>query len=343
MKYYIGTGFENKMYTLREYIQFENAHGGISTSDRYVKNLSTNYEQAYTKAVEYADAQNIVLEATKDIYTDCLDPIIRRTPEHLAQLKLEKEAKVEDFLNANPVLADAWNTLCDDQETKKIVGWLFFDMEKQLYEKGELSVKQIDLCYDLLEKGIERLEEKKRQAQITAQAQPVPVTEERIKFTGEVLNVRGDYLRLDNGLEVTVEKCLFLDDRGFKLWGSKLAEKGDRISFDATVSVSKDDEKFGFFKRASKVLEEGQDERDIKNYMFDFFDWGKAKYNGKALKKVYRILMSERQKNSEWFMDNQSGWRDFNGYRSLLDLDDKSLDTIAKKIEDKLGLDYLNS
>lgn len=184
------------------------------------------------------------------------------------------------------------------------------------------------------QKELDQIERLKKEA--WEKAQPVPVTYSRIKFTGVVLGNKT--VETQWGRET---KSLFQDDRGFKIYGGYLADKGDKISFEASVTVSKDDEKFGFFKRATKVLEQGQDERDAKNYMFDFFDY-KAKYRGDHLKAVYRNLTIDREANcDDWF--NQGLVGGFNGYIFLLDLDDKSLDNIAKKIEDKLGLDYLNS
>lgn len=69
-------------------------------------------------------------------------------------------------------------------------------------------------------------------------------------------------------------KMLVRDDSGFKVWGSvpsKLHEpaeengqwitgqemKGKRVSFTAAVEPSKDDQKFGFFKRPTKAKLEG--------------------------------------------------------------------------------------
>jgi hypothetical protein len=69
-------------------------------------------------------------------------------------------------------------------------------------------------------------------------------------------------------------KMLVRDDSGFKVWGSipsKLHEpveengewltgqamKGKRVSFVAAVEPSKDDQKFGFFKRPTKAKLEG--------------------------------------------------------------------------------------
>lgn len=56
----------------------------------------------------------------------------------------------------------------------------------------------------------------------------------------------------------TTLKMLVQHADGWKLWGTvpaalEEAEKGDTVSFTATVSVSDDDPKFGFFKRPSKA------------------------------------------------------------------------------------------
>ena len=50
-------------------------------------------------------------------------------------------------------------------------------------------------------------------------------------------------------------KCLFQDDRGFKIWGGFIGNRGDKLSFVARVQVSEKDAKFGFFKRPTKIVE----------------------------------------------------------------------------------------
>ena len=49
----------------------------------------------------------------------------------------------------------------------------------------------------------------------------------------------------------TVWKLLIRLDNGSKVWGSRFAnlEKGSRVKFTASFEVSKDDPKFGFYKR----------------------------------------------------------------------------------------------
>lgn len=95
--------------------------------------------------------------------------------------------------------------------------------------------------------------EEKRAAE-KAQAVPVPVIEGRTSVSGEVVSVKwqeNDF----GGREVMTVR----DDRGFLLWGSVPSsldgiEKGERVSFMATIQRSDRDETFGFFKRPSKAV-----------------------------------------------------------------------------------------
>jgi hypothetical protein len=81
----------------------------------------------------------------------------------------------------------------------------------------------------------------------------VPITEERIKFEGVVLGIK----KVETQWGDTA-KCLFQDDRGFKVWGGCVGERGDRLSFFARVNPSKDDAKFGFYTRPTKILHEDE-------------------------------------------------------------------------------------
>jgi hypothetical protein len=84
-----------------------------------------------------------------------------------------------------------------------------------------------------------------------------PVVTGKIRVTGEVLTIKEQYS--DYG---STMKMLVLDDRGFKVWGSVPRKAWDivegdmvgaRLSFNASVEASNDDQCFGFFKRPSKV------------------------------------------------------------------------------------------
>ena len=97
----------------------------------------------------------------------------------------------------------------------------------------------------------EELEEARRiEREAYEKAEPVPVTQERIEFSGVVLGTKN----VETMWGVNT-KCLFQDDRGFKIWGGFIGNRGDKVSFVARVQVSEDDAKFGFFKRPTKIVE----------------------------------------------------------------------------------------
>ena len=82
----------------------------------------------------------------------------------------------------------------------------------------------------------------------------VPSTEERVEFSGKILNTKYQENQFGGSL-----KMLFQDERGFKLWGSvpnKLLEQNLpnlKIKFIASVQVSRNDKSFGYFKRPTKI------------------------------------------------------------------------------------------
>jgi len=80
-----------------------------------------------------------------------------------------------------------------------------------------------------------------------------PVPAGRVEVTGTVISTREE-----EGPYGWQRKALVEDDRGFRLWGSLpsaiyRAEKGDRVTFVAGLTASRDDEFFGFWKRPTKA------------------------------------------------------------------------------------------
>ena len=116
---------------------------------------------------------------------------------------------------------------------------------------GSISEKQSQFVASLLRKIVERpIVEAQRQAENDA-AGPVPSG--RVKMTGTVLSVkeveRQSYYRGDDGVDT---KVLINLENGSKVYGNRFGnvEKGQTITFTATVKASDKDTKFGFFKRA---------------------------------------------------------------------------------------------
>lgn len=112
-----------------------------------------------------------------------------------------------------------------------------------------LSIKQWALI-----KKLAHQEEKKVEEQAAAKPIPAELLEGRHTISGVLLGLKSEPGYAWN---TYVTKMLVLDDRGFKVWGTLPdaiynIQKGDRLTFDATIEVSKRDECFGFSKRPTK-------------------------------------------------------------------------------------------
>ena len=122
------------------------------------------------------------------------------------------------------------------------------DIISKLVQYGSLSDRQIAFVGNLLTKITQRASIDATRAAETAAAQPVPVTEDRIKIVGQIVSVRpGEF-----GTRIIVKT-----DAGWVAMGSKPssidAERGKRIEFAAKIKVSDRDPKFGFFSRPTQA------------------------------------------------------------------------------------------
>jgi hypothetical protein len=124
------------------------------------------------------------------------------------------------------------------------------DIVNRLVQYGSISDKASNFIRILLKKIIDRpIIEAQRQAEKDA-AGPVPVG--RVTMTGEVIGlkeVQGQSFHYgDSGLRT---KLIIKLENGSKVYGNRFnnLNKGDIVTFTATVEASKDDSKFGFYKR----------------------------------------------------------------------------------------------
>lgn len=158
----------------------------------------------------------------------------------------------------NEVVVSAWRASSD-----------FLDaMNDQINEWGRLSEKQEAAVRKILERAKDRVAEwEAKKAEEFANSADCP--QGRVQVVGTIMSVK----RVETSFG-SQWKMLVRDDSGFKVWGSipsKLFEpeeengiwiaaeelKGKRVSFTAAVEPSKDDQKFGFFKRPTKAKLEG--------------------------------------------------------------------------------------
>lgn len=127
------------------------------------------------------------------------------------------------------------------------------DMVSRLVKCGVISEKTVAFMRVLFAKILQRPIILAQRAAETEAAAPVPSG--RVIITGRVLTIktveRPAYHYGDSGLST---KVLIQDLTGFKVWGNRFmnAEKGDLITFTATLQPSDKDTKFGFFSRPAK-------------------------------------------------------------------------------------------
>lgn len=92
------------------------------------------------------------------------------------------------------------------------------------------------------------IEEASRPARVEIEPSPVPCGKQTV--TGVVLSETVKETAYGKRAVMTV-----LDDRGFKVWGTNVAyaDRGDRVTFQATLERGDRDETFGFFKRPTNM------------------------------------------------------------------------------------------
>ena len=90
----------------------------------------------------------------------------------------------------------------------------------------------------------------KREAE-TAAAKEIPTFDGRVEIEGVVLSHKYDSENAFPGYRMLVQHA-----DGWKVWGTAPdgVEKGQTIRFSASVIVSRDDKKFGYFKRPTKLV-----------------------------------------------------------------------------------------
>ena len=150
---------------------------------------------------------------------------------------------------------------------KAVWGDFLRSMLDQYREWGKLSEKQTAAVLKAIARGEEKVDqhsEKVKEWEKEAEAaDPVPTG--KITVSGTILSTKMQDTRYG-----TTQKMLLKSDQGYKLWGSVPKTLNDiqwegnngfgakklvgmRVSFNATVEPSPKDDKFGFFKRPTKV------------------------------------------------------------------------------------------
>ena len=200
--------------------------------------------------MNYEDIEN------PEAYMAAIERNIRNNAYKTWSRTQERADEIEQWLNVNGQV---------DGDKLKIMdgkGLSFADsLEFSLLKYGKLSPKQGAAVLKIIDGKADRQSkwDEERKAQYDAAE---AIINGKQVITGKILSVKRE--RGTFGYDQVVEKMLVQDDRGFKVWGTLprsisdlifegVELKGQRVSFTATVEASKDDEKFGFFKRPTKA------------------------------------------------------------------------------------------
>lgn len=174
----------------------------------------------------------------------------------------DARAAVAGKRKAQAILTDAgleaaWLWYANPREHGGPEEGIIVDIVSRLVRYGSLSEKQLAYLPKLLDKIARRAEVAAQRAAEAAAAAPCPTG--RVVVTGVVLTTKvvdSDFNRFGT------LKMLLKDDSGFKVWGTVPAavssdnfKPGSRLTIRATVTPSKDDPKFGFFKRPTLLAQ----------------------------------------------------------------------------------------
>jgi len=245
---YIASGRKNAMYTLRQ-----SRTGGEIYVDHYLRNLSNDPKKAEKKAQAWFDR----------VYGDLADQRLYHF-EGFADFDLNEWGGPSQYeLGAIRMIEEEGRVPFGKHEGKLIAdlddGYILWWAKQE--GEGFVAQKLIEVMKIIAEeKGLfekEREEQKRREAdrERTQATADVPVTDDRVQITGEVVGIK--WVQGYGYSSPDVKKIVVLDDRGFKVYGSCPssldAERGDRITFMAKIEASRNDSQFGFFKRPTKA------------------------------------------------------------------------------------------
>lgn len=160
--------------------------------------------------------------------------------------------KAEAFCNEHgiPYGYDIW--LANDHHNWGYEETTIADIISKLVKYGTISAKQVDFIGKLISRIDSRAAiAAQRRAEAEA-ADPIPAFDGRVQIEGEVVSVKGADTHFGYTMKMVVKA-----DAGWKVYGTVPASievnRGDRVRFEAKVTVSDDDPKFGFFKRPTKA------------------------------------------------------------------------------------------
>ena len=168
------------------------------------------------------------------------------------QAQLDRQAQrirtaVAEFVTSNPDLA--WMGDKENNGAPELPDFCF-DIARKLRRYGELSERQVAAVRKCMAGAVKLAEMKAAQAD----EPKVPCPEGKQTITGVIVSLKWQDSQYGSTLKMVVK-----DDRGFAVWSTVPAslpnsERGDRVTFTATLTRSDRDEAFGFAKRPTKAV-----------------------------------------------------------------------------------------
>lgn len=158
--------------------------------------------------------------------------------------RVENGLKFADQLDAMPELAEAINT---DHH-------IIEDIRAKGFQYGSISDRQAWLIEKIAKEEAEKVP-----AEEAPEPGTVPVTDERVTFTGKIVSIKEKVDHYAYGGYVLKMLVECNDGEGpYRVYGSlpkacRNADRGDIVQFGAKVQRSDDDESFGFFSRPTKA------------------------------------------------------------------------------------------
>ena len=192
---------------------------------------------------------------------------LRRTAKLNAQLEAKAE-RIAQIYEDHPLLVwlSYWDNVFDAAGSgSDRAFWsngFLNSIAWKLEQYGELSERQIAAAERTIIEDTQKMDAKAAQKAAEAAEPKTEAPEGRVTVTGEVVSVKSYEDNYYGHITITV-KMLVKDDQGFKVWSTvpnslfnserNGVEKGDRVTFTATLIKSADDPYFAKAKRPTKA------------------------------------------------------------------------------------------
>jgi len=246
-EYWLDIGKTNGQFTLHRRLVNRPEHEMVKEYT-YIKNVGRIYEEACARADAYID----------NLHTNGYTFDFIKNYDASEGGELRHPGKYDDthFWFGKYNGKEIEEILCDDIEYCLYIRDNFYSNKPRMISLIK-QLEDMDLGKSKAEIEQERRDAEKAEREANKKPIPVELLEGRHTFTGTVV-----FTKVQEDFYGSSIKMLFVDDRGFNLWGtapnalwnaSNESPKGCKIQFDATLEVSDDDECFGFFKRPTKV------------------------------------------------------------------------------------------